>query len=152
MNQQLLKPSARWLVSKHYFVKLSPLNASDKRIKRWHKSHSVLPAPTWRSLSLSLSLKPCLRRATCPRLSRWLLDKFRLRDWAMLFRVQSFPFHRAWTFFRIFFGEFPWPAWAVARCCSGPQAGPGNSQNKIRKTSMHDGMENSVEVPWWYKN
>ena len=43
-------------------------------------------------------------------------------------------------FFRKRFREFPYPAWAVASCSSGPQA----ALKLFRKTSLHDGMGNSV--------
>ena len=42
------------------------------------------------------------------------------------------------------FSEFPCPACAVVSCSSGPQA-EGNSLKGFRKTSLHDGMGNSVD-------
>ena len=37
--------------------------------------------------------------------------------------LQSFPSHHAERFRHVLFWEFPGPAWAVASCSSGPQAG-----------------------------
>ena len=37
--------------------------------------------------------------------------------------LQSFPSHHAERFSHVLFWEFPCPAWAVASCSSGPQAG-----------------------------
>ena len=58
--------------------------------------------------------------------------------------------HHAERFRHVLFWEFPCPAWAVASCSSGPLAG-GNSLKLFRKTSLHDGIGNSVYQNLFYK-
>ena len=57
MNLEHLKSAARWLITKHYFDKFSPLDDKDKKFYRWHKSHSVWPVPKEERVTLLVLLE-----------------------------------------------------------------------------------------------
>ena len=57
----------------------------------------------------------------------------------------EFPIQSPVRFCHVLFWEFPCPAWAVASCRIGPQAGELPKNNP--KKHLHDGMGNSVDHP-----